>query len=630
MVFPQGRGEEEAVEVYREHGLHRFYSPIQWKEAWRVWRRLDFYSVLGLLVDPAQGGGSVSEVDVRRAFLAKAKIYHPDKGGDGRVFQELLIARDVLKDGAKREIYDKILVDRQKVAETLIENLGRTGKKVVKLRRKLHSEATVQRFLRELEKLTAKSNHKVVFEDFDIAQNPLPTESFERLFVILSQNKPHVERFRAFGCPTFDDQVCSWMTEWLRNAEECYVPCELHLSDNAIADQGFQDMMKAIEMNDAFPGPDPRNPRRKAAVMLRLECNYINENIIRVKELDGTLKTFRKSDPRGARGPSVKVRLLVREDGSFGQRTGPPPAFSDERAQATMTKAVVDFGSREWMRKRNQGRAPSVTLAHRLRRPRSRSRRSRSLRRRRWRARSRSSSHPRQPDWRRDRSRCHHSGSRWRREDRPRSLSHGDPRPPPGVGVRRRGSTAAEALTTAARGEPLTPRSAEARPSGGEVGCGQHSVVSRWAALGLSEVCWLTLPVGEKLLAVVGPSFKGAESQGALHYAKQLLSGKGVQLIRQKCQAECAVHRAFQEARGAERAKHMYGVIAECHGLRAAGLGSNKRCCERAAYLALAAVSAVSGVPDALARFAAEGLMRAQIIREIDGLIGPPDSRLLL
>ena len=630
MVFPQGRGEEEAVEVYREHGLHRFYSPIQWKEAWRVWRRLDFYSVLGLLVDPAQGGGPVSEVDVRRAFLAKAKIHHPDKGGDGRVFQELLIARDVLKDGAKREIYDKILVDRQKVAETLIENLGRTGKKVVNLRRKLHAEATVQRFLRELEKLTAKSNHKVVFEDFDIAQNPLPTESFERLFVILSQNKPHVERFRAFGCPTFDDQVCSWMTEWLRNAEECYVPCELHLSDNAIADQGFQDMMKAIEMNDAFPGPDPRNPRRKAAVMLRLECNYINENIIRIKELDGTLKTFRKSDPRGAKGPSVKVRLLVREDGSFGQRTGPPPACSDESAQATMTKAVVDFGSREWMKQRNQGRAPMVTLADRLRRRRSRSRRSRSLRRGRLRARSRSSSHRRQPDGRRDRSRCHHSGSRRRREDRPRSLSHGDPRPPPGVGVRRRGSTAAEALTTAARGEPLTPRSAEARPSGGEVGCGQHSVVSRWAALGLSEVCWLTLPVGEKLLAVVGPSFKGAESQGALHHAKQLLSGKGVQLIRQKCQAECAVHRAFQEARGAERAKHMYGVIAECHGLRAAGLGSNKRCCERAAYLALAAVSAVSGVPDALARFAAEGLMRAQITREIDGLIGPPDSRIFL
>ena len=616
MVFRQGREEEEAVEVYREHSLHRFYSPIQWKEAWRVWRRLDFYSVLGLLVDPAQGGGSVSEVDVRRAFVAKAKIHHPDKGGDGRVFQELLIARDVLRDGAKREIYDKILVYRQKVAKTLIENLGRTGKKVVKLRRKLHSEATVQRFLRELEKLTAESNHKVVFEDFDIAQNPLPTEAFERLFVILSQNKPHVERFRAFGCPTFDDQVCSWMTEWLRNAEECYVPCELHLSDNAIADQGFQDMMKAIEMNDAFPGPDPRNPSRKAAVMLRMECNYINENTIRVKELDGTLKTFRKSDPRGARGPSVKVRLLVREDGSFGQRTGPPPAFSDERAQATMTKAVVDFGSREWMKQRNQGR--------------SRSRRSRSLRRGWLRARSRSLSHPRQPDWRRDRSRCHHSGSRWRREDRPRSLSHGDPRPPPGVGVRCRGSTAAGALTTATRGEPLTPRSAEARPSGGEVGCGQHSVVSRWAALGLSEVCWLTLPVGEKLLAVVGPSFKGAESQGALHHAKQLLSGKGVQLIRQKCQAECAVHRAFQEARGAERAKHMYGVIAECHGLRAAGLGSNKRCCERAAYLALAAVSAVSGVPDALARFAAEGLMKAQIIRQIDGLIGPPVPRIFL
>ena len=71
MVFPQGRGGEEAVEVYREHGLHRFYSPIQWMEAWRVWRRLDFYSVLGLLVDPAQGDGSVSEVDVRRAFLAR-------------------------------------------------------------------------------------------------------------------------------------------------------------------------------------------------------------------------------------------------------------------------------------------------------------------------------------------------------------------------------------------------------------------------------------------------------------------------------------------------------------------------------------------------------------------------------
>ena len=87
------------------------------------------------------------------------------------------------------------------------------------MRQKLWTAEDVRRFPKELEELTVASEARVVFEDFDTAQNSMSLGAFEKFFSILSTSKCHVERFRAFGCPTFDDHVCTLLAEWLLEAE---------------------------------------------------------------------------------------------------------------------------------------------------------------------------------------------------------------------------------------------------------------------------------------------------------------------------------------------------------------------------------------------------------------------------
>lgn len=60
----------------------------------------DFYSVLG--VDK-----SASKQDIKKAFRAKAKEHHPDKGGDEAKFKEVNEAYEVLSDEGKKAQYDQ-------------------------------------------------------------------------------------------------------------------------------------------------------------------------------------------------------------------------------------------------------------------------------------------------------------------------------------------------------------------------------------------------------------------------------------------------------------------------------------------------------------------------------------------
>jgi len=62
-----------------------------------------------------------TDAQIKKSYFEKARIYHPDKGGDPEKFKEIQLAKEVLSDPKKREIYDKYGV------EGLQEGGGRGG-----------------------------------------------------------------------------------------------------------------------------------------------------------------------------------------------------------------------------------------------------------------------------------------------------------------------------------------------------------------------------------------------------------------------------------------------------------------------------------------------------------------------
>jgi hypothetical protein len=62
----------------------------------------DHYGTLG--VDK-----HASAADIKKAYLQKAKVHHPDKGGDAEIFKALNRAYEILSDSAQRQAYDSIV-----------------------------------------------------------------------------------------------------------------------------------------------------------------------------------------------------------------------------------------------------------------------------------------------------------------------------------------------------------------------------------------------------------------------------------------------------------------------------------------------------------------------------------------
>jgi DnaJ-class molecular chaperone len=62
---------------------------------------MDLYKVLGLKKED-----NPSKEDIKKAYRAKAKIHHPDKGGDEEVFKNINKSYEILNDSQKRSKYD--------------------------------------------------------------------------------------------------------------------------------------------------------------------------------------------------------------------------------------------------------------------------------------------------------------------------------------------------------------------------------------------------------------------------------------------------------------------------------------------------------------------------------------------
>lgn len=60
----------------------------------------DYYDILGV-------SKNASKAEIKKAFRAKAKKHHPDKGGDEAIFKKITEANNVLSDDQKRAQYDQ-------------------------------------------------------------------------------------------------------------------------------------------------------------------------------------------------------------------------------------------------------------------------------------------------------------------------------------------------------------------------------------------------------------------------------------------------------------------------------------------------------------------------------------------
>lgn len=216
--------------------------------------------------------------------------------------------------------------------EAVSYSRDRDGKYCVRMRQQLRNRPLAKAFIREFGKFVDKesANDTVVrFDDFDISQNPIPVDLLEEIFTLLSNPNVHIERLRAFGLPTFNDEACKHLADWLSVVEHKVAPSEMHLSDCAITEEGFELIAEALESNEAFPPADPKRPRgdSKLPLYLRLEHNYIDVAAIEAHVESGTFLAMKKTDPIGNLYKSeAKCRLLVVSKGDYQQKEGPPPA----------------------------------------------------------------------------------------------------------------------------------------------------------------------------------------------------------------------------------------------------------------------------------------------------------------
>eukprot|EP00927_Polykrikos_kofoidii_P028796 TRINITY_DN2502_c0_g1_i2.p1 TRINITY_DN2502_c0_g1~~TRINITY_DN2502_c0_g1_i2.p1 ORF type:complete len:584 (-),score=91.24 TRINITY_DN2502_c0_g1_i2:206-1864(-) len=246
------------------------------------------------------------------------------------------------EDGENSNAHEEEEVDEEFESWKIVQPFGE--KFVVRMGKQLTTAKRAESFCYKLASHIdeQKAEDKlVVFEDFDVSQNLIPFDQLEELFATLSDSCVHVERFRLFGVPTFNDDAASTMAAWLAGVCEGNVPFEIHLSDTALTADGYTQLIEAIESNSAFPGPDPRAPRRgKLGMYLRVENNYIEPSAIQRTVDDGTVSLWRKSDPL-VHDDNIKVRLMLQQNGSFGQRKGVPP--TPEASNRGMHKPVHNW-----------------------------------------------------------------------------------------------------------------------------------------------------------------------------------------------------------------------------------------------------------------------------------------------
>ena len=93
------------------------------------------------------------------------------------------------------------------------------------------------------------TNQPLGVADLDLSQNPLLMEHYRQIFHLLGKVGARVERFRFYGCVTFNDEAIGILATHIAGLSADNVPLELHLSDCAITTDGFKLLMHALDEN---------------------------------------------------------------------------------------------------------------------------------------------------------------------------------------------------------------------------------------------------------------------------------------------------------------------------------------------------------------------------------------------
>mmetsp|Transcript_25083 Transcript_25083/g.66332 ORF Transcript_25083/g.66332 Transcript_25083/m.66332 type:complete len:658 (-) Transcript_25083:174-2147(-) len=230
---------------------------------------------------------------------------------------------------------------------------GEPGALRVSARGRLASPEVAFALIRELRVTLLRhraANQPLGVADLDLSQNPLLMEHYRQIFHLLGKVGARVERFRFYGCATFDDEAMGVLANHIAGLSADNVPLELHLSDCAITTAGFKLLMHALDESPHFPAKSSGRAGKPLPLYLRLENNYIDEESIQDCMAAGLLQPLSKAKGRRsaelAKSDVTKANLVITGSG-FQQLDGPAPAVAGRRSRAEDRKAKERAGDVE-------------------------------------------------------------------------------------------------------------------------------------------------------------------------------------------------------------------------------------------------------------------------------------------
>jgi len=112
------------------------------------------------------------------------------------------------------------------------------------------------------------------FENVDVSQVAWVPEDFSLLLDVLQENACSANRFKAFKCK-LDDEGLNVVAGWLESLDADHMPSEVHLTDNAITDEGFKLLF------GVFEGKREDRSEKAPPIWLRVENNKIDEECVK-------------------------------------------------------------------------------------------------------------------------------------------------------------------------------------------------------------------------------------------------------------------------------------------------------------------------------------------------------------
>ena len=135
---------------------------------------IDLYGILGLTIDATQS-------EIKKKYRELAKKYHPDKGGNDKLYEMITYAYNVLSDSTQRQEYDMKLIEK-KEDEKLDNNFSNLRDKFNRFMEDQNSDiVSKDRAPEEFKKKSEEMNKKHGFDSDNLSSNLSEEELSKRL-----------------------------------------------------------------------------------------------------------------------------------------------------------------------------------------------------------------------------------------------------------------------------------------------------------------------------------------------------------------------------------------------------------------------------------------------------------------